>query len=346
MGNIIGKLNKNKNKNIIHNNSNFEKKETIINHFLRNYNYDEIMRVNDQQFLINNLFKDEYYYLDIENDLKVLDIGCGNNTWCYDIATKYKNWDIIGIDIDEKVQDNCIKPENFIFGKIDILNYDKIENYTEIIKIEENIKKVKIGRNIKIDNNNIKFNNFDYIHMQLMTFSLFKNEWEKTIDNAIKLLKTGGYFKIIEHDINIYKYKKEYDVYFKKDEKDDIFIKDYLNNKLDKLYEYNQILNVVENNNFYSNVPFRILEMLENKKELKKINYKIRKTDIGWGSQLDKDHFKEACESVKESIIDNLYIDDNCDKNVKYKEEVIKIIEDSKKCKGIWTWHEFIYVKL
>lgn len=339
MGNIIGKLNNSK-KNIVYNNSKIKKESEItINHFLRNYNHDEIMRVNDQQFLINHLFKDEYYYLNNEDNLKILDIGCGNNTWCYDIATNYENWDVIGIDIDEKVQDNYIKPVNFIFGKIDILNYDKVENYIEIIKTEEKIKDIKIKNKIKIDNNNIKFNNFDYIHMQLMTFSLFKNEWEKAIDNAIKLLRPGGYFKIIEHDINIYKFKKEY-------ENNDIFVKDYLNNNLEKLYKYNKISDIIENNNFYGDVPIIIFKILENKKELKKINYRIRKTDIGWGSKLDENHFKEGCESVKESVINDLYIDNIDNKNTKYEEEIEKIIEDSKRCKGVWTWHEFLYVKL
>lgn len=339
MGNIIGKLNNSK-KNIVYNNSKIKRESEItINHFLRNYNHDEIMRVNDQQFLINHLFKDEYYYLNNEDNLKILDIGCGNNTWCYDIATNYENWDVIGIDIDEKVQDNYIKPVNFIFGKIDILNYDKVENYIEIIKTEEKIKDIKIKNKIKIDNNNTKFNNFDYIHMQLMTFSLFKNEWEKVIDNAIKLLKPGGYFKIIEHDINIYKFKKEY-------ENNDIFVKDYLDNNLEKLYKYNKILDIIENNNFYGDLPIIIFKILENKKELKKINYRIRKTDIGWGSKLDENHFREGCESVKKSIINDLYIDNIGNKNTKYKEEIERIIEDSRRCKGVWTWHEFLYVKL
>lgn len=339
MGNIIGKLNNSK-KKIVYNNEKIKRDpEITINHFLRNYNHDEIMRVNDQQFLINHLFKDEYYYLNNKDNLKILDIGCGNNTWCYDIATNYENWDVIGIDIDEKVQDNYIKPVNFIFGKIDIFNYDKVENYIEIIKTEEKIKDIKIKNKIKIDNNNTKFNNFDYIHMQLMTFSLFKNEWEKVIDNAIKLLKPGGYFKIIEHDINIYKFKKEY-------ENNDIFVKDYLNNNLEKLYKYNKISDIIENNNFYGDVPIIIFKILENRKEIKKINYRIRKTDIGWGSKLDENHFKEGCESVKESIINDLYIDNIDNKNTKYEEEIFKIIEDSKRCKGVWTWHEFLYVKL
>ncbi len=153
------------------------------------------------------------------------------------------------------------------------------------------------------------------------------------------ILRPGGYFKIIEHDINIYKFKKEY-------ENNDIFVKDYLNNNLEKLYKHNKISDIIENNNFYGDVPIIIFKILESKKELKKINYRIRKTDIGWGSKLDENHFKEGCESVKESVINDLYIDNIDNKNTKYEEEIEKIIEDSKRCKGVWTWHEFLYVKL
>lgn len=101
---------------------------------------------------------------------KVLDVGCGAGSWALEIATNYRNAEVVGIDM-SPVQPLSIKLQNVTFVLGNILDGLPFAN-----------------------------NSFDYVFQRLLFTAIPKDKWPYVINELTRVLKPGGYLELMEFD--------------------------------------------------------------------------------------------------------------------------------------------------
>lgn len=230
------------------------------------YNENENYRLIDQYFIMKEMYKieDEIIFDKLENtgeNVLVLDSGCGNGTWCLDMAKKYPNINFYGIDkID--IFPKTIKPINCSFEKEDLFEY--------------------ISKSSK---------NFNIITQRFMAMYLKENEWKVLLDNYCKILKSGGYIIIVESNLivsNMGNKTKVFAEQFKYALKARNIIP-YINNKLEEIIITSGF--IIEKKEYYSIPLFgntkigksygeNIIQSLRNMKKWFEISLDINENEL------------------------------------------------------------------
>lgn len=98
----------------------------------------------------------------------MLDVGCGNGTWCLDVATEYPEIDCIGIDMCD-VFPKQIRPPNVRF---------EIANVLDGLPYPDNT--------------------FDFVSVRIMLVSLEAHQWPMLWKEVMRVLKPGGLAQSVE----------------------------------------------------------------------------------------------------------------------------------------------------
>ncbi|KAG0168471.1 hypothetical protein DFQ28_008244 [Apophysomyces sp. BC1034] len=139
---------------------------------------EEQHRLTGQHFALKELFNGNVLpivskHVPLEDNAKILDIGCGGGVWVLDMATDYPNCDYEGIDI-VNVAKSHMWPERARFSCGNIL---------ESLDFPDNT--------------------FDLVHMRLFVLALREEEWPLAIKEALRVTKPGGIFHLTEVDYRI-----------------------------------------------------------------------------------------------------------------------------------------------
>lgn len=140
-------------------------------------------RLNEQDFMFTLIFEENYKNVfkkidklyETNNNIEVLDVGCGTGAWTSTMAKEYDDFIFTGID----------KCEDFFPKDITLKNC--------------NFKKQNI-----YDMNNKKYKNkYDLIMQIAMSTYLKTNEWAEFLNIYDNILKKDGYGFFIEQDLFI-----------------------------------------------------------------------------------------------------------------------------------------------
>ena len=132
---------------------------------------DELARLDDQAAGYKQLMKDKIVHAPVSNIGKMLDIGCGTGIVTRDIASRFPNATVYGIDI-SPVPPFSATPPNVKY-------------------IQNDIKKLA-----KSNDEPIKEGTIDYIYQRLLVCGM--TEWPEYIRQMTTLLKPGGWIEV--HD--------------------------------------------------------------------------------------------------------------------------------------------------
>ncbi|RIB09626.1 S-adenosyl-L-methionine-dependent methyltransferase [Gigaspora rosea] len=108
-----------------------------------------------------------------ESKAKVLDVGCGNASWIFDMAREYPDATFIGLDILPD-QPESTKLSNAAYVQHNVLDGLPFEDST-----------------------------FDFIHQRLSNSSFPKQKWMFVINELVRILKPGGYLEIMDVEVRM-----------------------------------------------------------------------------------------------------------------------------------------------
>ncbi|KAG0002020.1 hypothetical protein BGZ80_011771 [Entomortierella chlamydospora] len=103
----------------------------------------------------------------------VADLGCGPATWTMDMATELTSVNFVGVDI-SPIYPQAIHPRNCNFYKEDILNGISQPDKT-----------------------------FDVVYQRNVSIGFTAENWRRSIQEAYRLLKPGGWFESVESDVSV-----------------------------------------------------------------------------------------------------------------------------------------------
>ncbi|KAI8081643.1 S-adenosyl-L-methionine-dependent methyltransferase, partial [Halteromyces radiatus] len=107
---------------------------------------------------------------------RILDVGCGSGAWCIEMAQKYPNIEVIGIDNVDWLSDvNCL-PSNCRLIQCNILN--ELQSELDLCS-------------------------FDFIHIRFMALVFTAAQYELATRYCWKLLKPGATLELLEVDIKM-----------------------------------------------------------------------------------------------------------------------------------------------
>ncbi|KAI9306996.1 S-adenosyl-L-methionine-dependent methyltransferase [Cunninghamella echinulata] len=108
----------------------------------------------------------------IQEDVVVLDIGCGLGQWTMEMSTLYPNTTFIGIDILANFPKD-IKPKNCHFRQMDI-------------------------RQLPLP---FPDNSVDFIYQRDLNWALSQHDWHPLMLEYMRILKPGGWIELVEQDL-------------------------------------------------------------------------------------------------------------------------------------------------
>ncbi|KAG2171619.1 hypothetical protein INT43_008345 [Umbelopsis isabellina] len=106
-----------------------------------------------------------------ENEIDVLDTGCGPGSWVLDMATEYPSVQFYGTDISDTFPQS-IYPRNCHFSLANVLDPSPFGD-----------------------------KQFQFIQMRFFAVALRANEWKQAYENLYKILLPGGYLQVLEPSI-------------------------------------------------------------------------------------------------------------------------------------------------
>ncbi|CAG8562309.1 4396_t:CDS:2 [Ambispora leptoticha] len=136
----------------------------------------EIDRLQQQHFCLRYAWQGNFHAPIMDslknNNVAVLDAGCGSGVWCLDMATEWPDVEFLGLDI-SRVFPEDIKPKNVKFGEHNIL---------EKIPVDDG--------------------HFTFIHQRFLCGGIPIADWEGNIlKEFARICKPGGWVEFLESDV-------------------------------------------------------------------------------------------------------------------------------------------------
>ncbi len=143
---------------------------------------EEINRLQDQSYFLMKKFGGVLSeHPDFHGIHQVLDIACGPGQWALEVARKHPQIEMCGIDLSERMI-------RFASAKA---YQDKQENVTFEVKDATHLPLPYAD------------NSFDLINASLIYAFMTRDLWPRLIQECWRLLRPGGFLRIIQEDANI-----------------------------------------------------------------------------------------------------------------------------------------------
>ncbi|KAL2217874.1 S-adenosyl-L-methionine-dependent methyltransferase [Thermoascus aurantiacus ATCC 26904] len=134
---------------------------------------DEAERLELQHQIFNRVFDDRLIFPPIPKPRRILDCGYGAGAWAVDVAERYPNCEVIGVDISPHM-----KPD----------------------ETPENLW-------LQVDDLNAPFtfppNHFDLVHSRLVASGINRSRWQSYIRDIVNVVKRGGWVQMVEIYFNV-----------------------------------------------------------------------------------------------------------------------------------------------
>lgn len=135
----------------------------------------EVSRLDFQHFMLRHVFHGDYV-APIGSPTSILDVGCGTGRWPIEMATQFRNANVIGLDLhdpDEERQggQRAKHPENYAFVSGNVL--DGLPFIDDC---------------------------FDFVHMRGLAAALPADRWQDVANELARVTRPGGWVEIIEDD--------------------------------------------------------------------------------------------------------------------------------------------------
>ncbi|RUP46183.1 S-adenosyl-L-methionine-dependent methyltransferase [Jimgerdemannia flammicorona] len=136
----------------------------------------------------------------LEEGISVLDAGCGAGVWCVDMATDYPASTFVGIDNADVLLRTDLPP-NCEFRLADTLEGLPFEDDTFDYVFQRYVKDTSsrplVCRKFQNDDQQIPHFNFEDL-FRLMTLAFKTTDWQKVVNELVRVTKPGGYIELIE----------------------------------------------------------------------------------------------------------------------------------------------------
>ncbi|KAF8420677.1 S-adenosyl-L-methionine-dependent methyltransferase [Tirmania nivea] len=133
----------------------------------------ELERLIQQHRALQRVFEDRLIFPPVPGPRKILDCGCGPAAWAMDVAERYPECEVIGIDLSPHMAPDPT-PYNFWF-QIDDLN--KPFTFQE--------------------------GDFDFVHSRFVSPGLDRARWDTYVRDCYRVLKPGGWLQMVEFYYNV-----------------------------------------------------------------------------------------------------------------------------------------------
>ncbi|KAF8241988.1 S-adenosyl-L-methionine-dependent methyltransferase, partial [Wilcoxina mikolae CBS 423.85] len=124
-------------------------------------------RLDRQHQMFQLVFNDRLIFPPIQNPGRILDCGYGSGAWCFDVAEKYPDCQVIGVDITPHMRPDEI-PRN-LWLQVDDLN--------EPFTFQEE---------------------FDLVHSRNVAPGINYDRWQSYIQDCVRVVKPGGWLQFTE----------------------------------------------------------------------------------------------------------------------------------------------------
>ncbi|KAG9286989.1 hypothetical protein G9A89_001227, partial [Geosiphon pyriformis] len=111
----------------------------------------------------------------LERGGQVLDVGCGPGAWTLDTASHYPSSNFFGFDLSPKVFPTTNLPKNVQFQQANILE--------GLYWVDSN--------------------KFDLVHQRFLVLAFTPKQWEKVINELIRVTKQGGWIELTEVNVGL-----------------------------------------------------------------------------------------------------------------------------------------------
>ncbi|KAJ3126740.1 hypothetical protein HK098_007196 [Nowakowskiella sp. JEL0407] len=121
---------------------------------------------------LNSLFHMPLHKKRRNEELQVLDVGCGPGSWARDVAERFPKWKVWGVDMAQSL----------------FVGVETLENMTFVTgNVLERLP--------------FKDNTFDGVYQRLMLAAIPKDKWDHVISELVRILKPGGFLELCEPDL-------------------------------------------------------------------------------------------------------------------------------------------------
>ncbi|CDS06886.1 hypothetical protein LRAMOSA09410 [Lichtheimia ramosa] len=124
---------------------------------------------------LNGLY---YSPVDLTDGCRILHVGCGDGSWCIDMAKKHKKCTVIGIDDHDVIDRNKTLPDNFEF--------------------------MLANKNLLHALRQLPDGTFDFIFARFLIFSCTPDLYREMIQECWRLCKRQGFVEMMELDMQMY----------------------------------------------------------------------------------------------------------------------------------------------
>jgi ubiquinone/menaquinone biosynthesis C-methylase UbiE len=127
----------------------------------------EVNRLDFQHYVLRALLKGNYL-APIENPRQILDVGCGTGQWAYEMARKYPQALVVGLDL-EQAKNPSSPPDNYRFVQGDVLQGLPFAD-----------------------------NTFDFVHQRLLFLAVPLMAWPALVKELVRVTAPGGWVELLE----------------------------------------------------------------------------------------------------------------------------------------------------
>ncbi|RCI10422.1 hypothetical protein L249_4414, partial [Ophiocordyceps polyrhachis-furcata BCC 54312] len=129
---------------------------------------EEVSRLELMHSVLRKVFDDRLIFPPVNSPRRILDCGCGSGDWAVDVARRFPDCEVLGIDISPHIMPED-GPNNLEF-QIDDLN----------------------GRFT------FPSDYFDLVHSQMVAGGIHSTRWRSYIQDMIRVLRPGGWCQMVE----------------------------------------------------------------------------------------------------------------------------------------------------
>ncbi len=139
--------------------------------------FSEVNRLDFQHFMLRFALRGNYI-APLQNPLAILDVGCGTGRWALEMAERWPEANVVGVDL--------TPPQVDAQSRIGHTQPDRRpENYTFVIG--------NVLQGLPFADNT-----FDFVHQRLLYAAIPRPQWPEVIAELYRVAKPGGWVELVE----------------------------------------------------------------------------------------------------------------------------------------------------